>query len=174
MTIQEAYQYCLYCGSKAKLENNDRLVCAKCGKKYFFTPSIGAAGFCKNSKGEILVIERNAEPKKGTLGLPAGFVDINDDSLESALRREILEEIGLEITNIKYLSSHHTIYTHQGVDRPHMSTFFVCDIKEGELKIDENEVIKPIFVDLKTIDLERFGFDSTRMAIRDYLNIYKS
>jgi len=171
MTIQEAYKFCLYCGSKANLVGEDHLECPNCGKKFFFSPSVGSACFCRNPKGEILVIERNIEPHKGTLGLPAGFVDINDPTLESTIVREIMEEVGCKVKNIKYLSSHHTIYPFAGVDRPHMSTFWVCELDEEtpEPKTS-SEVSKVFFADVKTLDLSKFGFDSTRMAIKDYID----
>lgn len=172
MTIQEAYQYCLYCGSKAELKDANHLACPNCKKKYFFSPSIGVAGFCRNRKGEIVLIERNIEPHKGTLGLPAGFVDIIDVSLEAALEREIFEEIGAKIKNIKYLSSHLTIYPFAGVDRPHMSTFWICDlVEDSNLNIQTSEISTAFFIYPTEAKLDKFGFESTKSAVKEYLAI---
>ena len=48
--------------------------------------------------GHILMIRRRAEPGKGLLALPGGFLDANTDkTLEDAMIREVREETGLKV-----------------------------------------------------------------------------
>jgi len=47
-------------------------------------------------RGRILLVERGREPLKGYWSLPGGAVETGE-GLESAIRREVLEETGLEI-----------------------------------------------------------------------------
>ncbi|MBI5281532.1 MAG: NUDIX hydrolase [Candidatus Solibacter usitatus] len=54
---------------------------------------VGAVVF---NEGKVLLIERGQEPLKGWWTLPGGLVETGE-RLESAVRREILEETGLEI-----------------------------------------------------------------------------
>ncbi len=54
----------------------------------------------KNKKGEILMIERVKLPFGWAC--PAGHID-DDEKPEEALKREVKEEVGLEIKNIKLL-----------------------------------------------------------------------
>jgi 8-oxo-dGTP diphosphatase len=46
--------------------------------------------------GEILLVERANEPLKGFWSLPGGLLELGE-KLDSAIRREVLEETGLEV-----------------------------------------------------------------------------
>ncbi len=64
-----------------------------------FTVSAGA--IVTNSKNEILLLDHVLRPKSGW-GVPGGFMNYGEQP-EQTVSREILEEVGLEITNIKML-----------------------------------------------------------------------
>ncbi len=57
---------------------------------------------------KILLIERGIEPYKGMWALPGGFMDM-DETAEQCAIRELKEETGLEITNIKQLGAFSSI-----------------------------------------------------------------
>jgi 8-oxo-dGTP diphosphatase len=60
-------------------------------------PVLGIAAVIWNDRREVLLIRRTKEPRKGQWSLPGGKVEFGE-SLEDAVRREVREETGLEIT----------------------------------------------------------------------------
>lgn len=64
-----------------------------------FTVSVGA--IVSNGEGKILLLDHVLRPASGW-GVPGGFINA-DEQPEVAIRREICEEIGLEIKDLKLL-----------------------------------------------------------------------
>ncbi len=56
----------------------------------------GCGAAITNSVGELLLIQRLAEPEAGAWGLPGGKIDFGEQA-ERAVVREIYEELGIEI-----------------------------------------------------------------------------
>jgi NAD+ diphosphatase len=54
--------------------------------------------------GRVLLVERGREPLKGSWSLPGGAVETGE-YLKDAVRREVLEETGIEIGAMSYQSS---------------------------------------------------------------------
>lgn len=67
--------------------------------QHTFTVSAGA--LITNSKNEILLLDHVLRPKSGW-GIPGGFMNHNEQPEQTAAR-EVMEEVGLEITNIKMI-----------------------------------------------------------------------
>ncbi len=59
-------------------------------------------GYSKEQGVSILLIKRKFEPFKNSWALPGGFV-LNDESLEDAVERELLEETGIRINYLEQL-----------------------------------------------------------------------
>ena len=50
----------------------------------------------------VLLLRRGSEPRKGKVDLPGGFIEAGEE-IESAARRELREETGLEATRVEPL-----------------------------------------------------------------------
>lgn len=97
------HQYCGKCGIPTIHSKTERaIICPKCGHIYY--PRISPVVIIAITKGDrILLTKYN---RKGTKrwSLVAGFVEIGE-TLEDAVRREVMEEVGLQVKNIRYIES---------------------------------------------------------------------
>ncbi|MGN6492959.1 MAG: NUDIX hydrolase [Agriterribacter sp.] len=59
-------------------------------------------GYSKNDGVSVLLIQRKYDPFKTSWAIPGGFV-LEDESLEQAVRRELLEETGIEVNYLEQL-----------------------------------------------------------------------
>lgn len=92
------FRYCPYCGEPLQHQvvfGKSRPVCRDCGFVQFLDPKVAVIAVIL-SAGRLLLIRRGVEPARGQWALPGGYMDAGEMP-EDALRREILEEVGLEI-----------------------------------------------------------------------------
>lgn len=118
--IADNFRYCPGCGSPRTDIGSNPLRCTPCGFVWYFNPSCAAGAFLRDSAGRILFIRRAHDPRKGTLAVPGGFIDAGETA-EDGLRREIREEVGLEVGPLEFLCSCPNRYHYAGL------TYDVCD-----------------------------------------------
>jgi len=71
--------------------------------------TVDAIVFVNDENGtSVLLIERGIEPYKGKWALPGGFVNI-DELLETACKRELKEETGLEVKSMEQFKTYDAI-----------------------------------------------------------------
>ncbi|MFP6584182.1 MAG: NUDIX domain-containing protein [Candidatus Hydrogenedentota bacterium] len=91
------WNFCPICALKL-IEAHDgqdmRPHCPDCNKFYYYNPVPAACCFLTNADGELLMVQRSVEPRKGLWTLPGGFVESGETTEEAALR-ELEEETGL-------------------------------------------------------------------------------
>jgi 8-oxo-dGTP diphosphatase len=64
------------------------------------TPALTTDCVICDSEGRVLLIRRKNEPFRGSYALPGGFVDVGE-TVEAACRREVLEEAGIEVGDLR-------------------------------------------------------------------------
>ena len=96
-------KFCGKCGSKTKEKPDERaIVCPSCGTLVFpkISPAIIVAILCKDK----ILLAHNANFEEKRYSLVAGYADVGE-SLEETVMREVKEEVGLEVKNIRYYKS---------------------------------------------------------------------
>jgi ADP-ribose pyrophosphatase len=171
MEISDAYQFCPLCGEGRKPTGQSRpFRCHACQYTSFFGPVTAVGGVITNSHNEVLLIERAREPGKGKLGMPGGFVDANE-SAEVALRREIFEEVGLQVGEFAFLMTAPNSYSYQGVVTPVLDIFFHAKIEANQnVAAEATEVSAWMWTIPDRDALDRMAFESNRKALEQFLN----
>lgn len=96
-------KFCGNCGSRTHQKPDERaIICPEC--KTVVYPKISPAVIVAIISNDKILLARNAAFPGKWFSLLAGYVDIGE-SLEEALKREVKEEVGLDIDNIRYYKS---------------------------------------------------------------------
>lgn len=162
------FKFCPKCGGKLEKKANNLLVCKICGFNFYQNPKLCNAVILENNKGEILFVKRFMEPKKGYWDLPGGFVDPNE-TLEKSARREIKEELGIDLPEIKYLSSHHNKYLYEGINYDTVSAIFTGKF-DGTDFVSDGEISEIKFFTKDQIPWDKIAFEAMTLALKDYLS----
>jgi NADH pyrophosphatase NudC (nudix superfamily) len=101
------------------------------------------------------------------LGMPGGFVD-HGETAEVALKREVLEEIGLTVKSIEYLTSEPNAYVYRGVTLPVLDFFYIVEVDEGPIELVDGEITSWIWTELTDDVLDQLVFVSNRRALERY------
>lgn len=102
-TWRESNCFCGRCAAPMIDSTQERArVCPKCG--YIAYPKISPAVTVAITDGDRILLSRNAHGTFRKFALTAGFVEIGE-TFEDTVRREVKEEVGLQVKNIRYYKS---------------------------------------------------------------------
>ncbi len=96
--------------------------------------------------------------QKDTLDLPGGFVDPGE-SIDRGMRREILEETGCRVAEMKWLFSLPNSYMFSGFSVPTADSFFLCRLETGETPAASDDAAALRWIAIEKLDPEDFGLD---------------
>ena len=102
---RDGHRLCGACGAKTKFAESDlAIVCPACGMMYYPQIAPAVITMITRNNGKEILLAHNKRFSTPSFSLIAGFVE-SGESLEQAVAREILEETGVTVKNIRYLSS---------------------------------------------------------------------
>ena len=100
--FEQSHQFCGFCGGPMVASEHNSRSCTKCGRQLW--PRLQPAVITLVSKGDEILLVHAHTLRPGLFGLVAGFVEVSEN-LEEAVEREIMEETGIKVKNIKYFGS---------------------------------------------------------------------
>jgi nucleoside triphosphatase len=99
-------------------------------------PTVGA--LILNRQGRILLAKSSKWHDRFTL--PGGHIEPGE-TVEEALKREIREEVGLEIEIIRFLQFQEAIYSPEFIYRRHFIFLdFLCEARTDRVQVDNEEI----------------------------------
>ncbi len=126
-------RFCGSCGAITIEKKNERaLVCTNCQTTIY--PKISPAIIVAIIDGDKILLARNSTFIHNWYSLVAGYADIGE-SLEEAVQREVKEEVGLEVHNIRYYKSQPWPFSSSM-----MIGFFADVVHSREICIDNKEI----------------------------------
>ena len=119
----QANQFCGTCGHPLEDSKKDLArICPHCGKKV--RPKIMPAVIAGICKGDQILLTRYNGPASKRVALVAGYNEIGE-SIEDTLRREVMEEVGLKVKNLRFYKTQPWVITDS------LMIGFFCDL-DGE------------------------------------------
>ncbi|MCU4173666.1 NAD(+) diphosphatase [Carboxylicivirga sp. N1Y90] len=133
-TWYRQHKFCGSCGSPTQLKTDERaIVCPSCKTTQYpqISPAIIVGIFSKDK----ILLARGKNFRNNMYSLVAGYVDIGE-SIEDTVKREVKEEVGLDIANIRYYSSQPWPYSGS------MMIGFIADGDDTQaIKVDDKEIV---------------------------------
>lgn len=124
--------FCGVCGRETDYDSSDNCkVCPCCNERFY--PAQFPAVIVSIVKDDKILLVHNRGFSGEMYSVIAGFVDLGE-SLEECVRRDIREEVGLEVKNIRYFSSQNWGFTSS------LMIAFTAEYESGEIKIDDVEI----------------------------------
>lgn len=131
----EENRYCGRCGAENVHDGQERMMkCPKCGHMAF--PKIMPSVIVGVTRGDSLLLTRYANrPGASRFALVAGFTEIGETA-EETVRREVMEEVGLRVKNIRYYKSQPW-----GISAGGLLLGFWCEVDgDDEIRLDHMEL----------------------------------
>lgn len=126
------HQYCGRCGGTLKLLEGERAkICPSCSLTFY--PRISPAIIVAITNGDQLLMAHNKRFNSGTYSVIAGFVEPGE-TFESCVIREVKEEVGVSVKNIRYFGSQPWPFPNS------LMVAFTAEYAGGQIQVDGVEI----------------------------------
>ncbi len=127
-----SHRFCGFCGTRTCASENElALVCKSCGHHFF--PRINPCVIMLVVRGREILLARNARTRSGFYSCLAGFIEAGETA-EQTVHREVREECGLEVGNLRYFKSQSWPFPSQ------LMLGFYADYVGGDIIPEEAEI----------------------------------
>ena len=104
MGVLDGWRLCPRCGAGLERPSAGKAECPTCGSEYWASSSPASEGLLERD-GKVLLARRKFEPRRGFWDIPGGFLEEGEEPLHG-LRREFLEETGIEVEPLELIGTH--------------------------------------------------------------------
>lgn len=162
----KSWSNCPVCLGKL-LEKENFKKCSVCNREFYDNPVLAAGLVIWNNQNQIMLGERKNDPGKGQYSFPGGFVDVGE-SVEDAIKREIKEELQINVDQFTYLTSTDNDYLYKKSQYDMLDILFEIKLSDDIIaKIEPNDDVESVqFFDLNEIKDEILAFKSTKKVVK--------
>jgi len=126
------HRFCGACASPTERVAGERCMrCPACG--HIAYPRISPAMMVLVKKRDAILLARHTASPTGRFSALAGFLEAGE-SIEDAVHREVFEEVGLRVRDLRYFGSQSWPFPHS------LMVAFTAEYDGGEIRLDENEI----------------------------------
>ena len=153
-------KFCGRCGTPLVLHTDISKRCPACGKEVW--PQLATAVIVLIHREEEVLLVHARNFKSNFYGLVAGFVETGE-TLEEAVHREVMEETGIRITNLRYFGSQPWPYPCG------LMVGFNADYVSGSLSLQKDELSKGSWFTKDNLPTIPEKLSIARMILDDWL-----
>ncbi|MCM1134423.1 MAG: NAD(+) diphosphatase [Clostridium sp.] len=157
----EANSFCGRCGHQMKPDHKERMLfCPLCHNTVY--PRISPAVIVGVLNGDKILMSKYAGRPYTNYALIAGFTEIGENA-EQTVAREVMEEVGLKVKNIRYYKSQPWAFSGS------LLMGFFCDLDgDDKITLDKNELAEAGWFGRNEIDLADDNVSLTREMIMKF------
>ena len=127
-----SHRFCGRCGTRTRDGAGERAKeCPSCGLVAY--PRVSPAMMTLVTRGRELLLARSARFASGVYSALAGFVEPGE-TIEDCIRREVREEVGVEVREPVYFASQSWAFPHS------LMIAFTAEYAGGEIRLDDPEI----------------------------------
>lgn len=154
-------KFCGVCGAPMKMHTDISKRCTNCGKEIW--PQLETAVIVLVHRGDEVLLVHARNFKTDFYGLVAGFVETGE-TLEEAVHREVEEETGIKIKNIRYFGSQPWPYPCG------LMVGFNADYDSGNIHLQQSELSKGAWFTKDDLPTIPEPLSIARMILDDWIN----
>ena len=150
------HRFCGQCGSRMqRIDWELATQCSRCSHRCY--PRISPCVIVAIRKDKQILLAQGTRHTNGMYSTLAGFVE-SGETLEQAVHREVFEEVGIRVTNLRYFSSQPWPFPHS------LMVGFLADYAGGEITPEPKEI-----ADAKWFDADKLPLIPPTFSIAGHL-----